>query len=171
MKNNENPKVRLRRLSHDDATVLARLADNRKIFDNLRDVFPSPYTEKDAEEFICYCMKEDPPLTFAIEYQGALAGVNGLILQKDIYRKTAEIGYWIGEPYWGSGIATSALNQLVDYAFGNLDLVRLHTGVFDYNKASRRVLEKCGFILEGIFKNSVFKNGKVYDEYRYAKLK
>lgn len=163
--------IKLREPSPGDKEKLAVVANNKKIFDNVRDFFPHPYTEKDAEEFIACCMNENLKVTFAIEYKGELVGMAGLILQKDIYRKTAEIGYWIGEPFWNMGIASTALNLLVDYAFNTLGLIRLHTGVFDYNKASQRVLEKCGFTLEAIFKKSVIKNDIILDEYRYAKLK
>ncbi len=154
----------------DDTQRLTLLANNKKIYDNLRDVFPHPYKEKDAEYFIGMCMKENPPVTFAIEYKGEFAGMIGLVPQQDVYRRTAEIGYWLGEPYRNKGIATAAVNLIVDYGFKKLKLVRIHTGVFDHNKGSQRVLEKCGFTLEAIFKKSVIKNGKILDEYRYAKL-
>jgi len=166
----ENKPVFLRELRSDDMIPLTTLANNKKIFDNVRDFFPHPYTEKDAEDFIIFCQQEDPVRTFAILYKQDLVGVIGLVLQTDVYRKTAEIGYWIGEPFWNKGIATIAVNLIVDYAFNALNLIRLHTGVFDYNKASQRVLEKCGFTLEGIFKQSILKNDKVLDEYRYARL-
>jgi len=81
---------------------------------------------------------------------------------------TAEIGYWIGEPYWSKGIATKAVRLITKYGFNKLELVRIYTGVFDYNKASQRVLEKAGFKLECIFEKSIFKNNQIYDEYRYG---
>ena len=167
----KNLPVVLRELVHDDGVPLSQLANNRKIFDNVRDFFPHPYSVKDAEDFIEYCQQEDPVRTFAILYEQKHAGVIGLVLQTDVYRKTAELGYWIGEPFWNKGIATLAVNLIADYAFDTLQLFRLHTGVFDYNKASQRVLEKCDFILEGIFRKSVVKNGAICDEYRYARLK
>jgi len=160
----------LRPFKKNDIKPVAFLCNNKKIWDNLRDFLPHPYTEKNAQEFILSCQAEDPQVTFAIEYRGDLAGCIGLLKQKDIYKLTAEIGYWIGEPYWGLGIATKAVNLLVDYGFDQLGLVRIYTGVFDYNKASQRVLEKAGFKLEGIFEKSVLKNGKICNEYRYCKL-
>jgi [ribosomal protein S5]-alanine N-acetyltransferase len=162
--------ISLRKFNLADIERLSLLANNKKIFDNVRDYFPYPYTEKNAEEFISWCVEEDPKVTFAIDFKGKLAGVIGLILQKDIYRKSAEIGYWIGEPFWNNGIAGTAVNLMCDYAFGTLGLIRIHTGVFDFNKASQRVLEKCGFTLEGIFRKSVIKNEAICDEYRYAKI-
>jgi RimJ/RimL family protein N-acetyltransferase len=112
---------------------------------------------------------ENPPCTFAIEYMGELAGCIGLVKQTDVYKLSAEIGYWIGEPYWGLGIATTAVELLTEYGFHQLGLVRIYSGVFDFNKASQRVLEKAGYQLEGIFEKSVIKNGKICNEYRYAK--
>jgi ribosomal-protein-alanine N-acetyltransferase len=173
MKSIQSPsgEISLRQPVLKDRRKIAKLADNKKIFDNVRDFFPYPYTEKNAEEFITLCRHENPKLTFAIDCQGELAGVIGLVTQPDIYRLTAEIGYWVGEPFWNRGIASNALKLMVDYGFKTLGLVRIYTGVFDYNKASQRVLEKCGFTLEGIFKKSILKNGIICDEYRYAIVK
>jgi [ribosomal protein S5]-alanine N-acetyltransferase len=163
--------VKLRKIEPDDKEPLATLANNKKIWDNVRDYMPYPYTLKDAEEFIDFCKKENPSMTFAIEYQSQFAGVIGLVKQTDIYRHSAEIGYWLGEPFWNKGIMTQAVRQLVDYGFQNIGLVRIYTGVFDYNKASQRVLEKAGFTLEAIFRKSVIKNEIIGDEYRYCLLK
>ena len=161
----------LRLLQDDDAGTIASLCNNKKIWDNVRDKLPYPYTVDDAVEFINICRNEDPKQTFVIEYKGEIAGIIGLVKQSDVYRLTAEVGYWIGEPYWGRGIATEAVKLIVKYGFEKLDLVRIYTGVFDFNKASQRVLEKAGFKLEAVFKNSVIKNNKIYDEYRYCILK
>ena len=163
--------ILLRGFSYNDQVRLAELCNNKKIWNNVRDFLPSPYSEQNALEFIQFCQKENPPTTFAIEYNGELAGCVGLVLQTDIYKLSAEIGYWIGEPYWGLGIATNAVELITDYGFNQLALIRIFSGVFDYNKASQRVLEKSGFQLEGIFKRSICKNGQICDEYRYAKLK
>jgi len=162
--------VRLRGFSDLDQVRLAGLCNNKKIWDNVRDLLPSPYTEQNALEFIRLCQQEVPATTFAIEYKGELAGCIGLVKQTDVYRLGAELGYWIGEPYWGMGIATKAVGLLTDYGFNQLGLVRIYSGVFDFNIASRRVLEKSEFKLEGIFKKSIIKNGKIGDEYRYSKL-
>lgn len=163
--------IRLREFQPSDKKRLAELANNKKIWDNVRDFFPYPYTERDAIEFIETCMKENPITTFAVECQKELVGVAGLILQTDIYKKTAEIGYWIGEPHWNKGIATKAVKLLVNYGFEGLKLRRIFSGVFENNKASQKVLEKCGFRHEGIFEKSVLKNSSIIDEYRYAIVK
>lgn len=94
-----------------------------------------------------------------------------LMVGTDIYRKSAEIGYFIGEPFWNKGITTKAVNLITKFGFENLDIVRIYTGIFEYNPASQRVLEKCGFTKEGVFRKSICKYGQVYDEIRYAKIK
>ncbi|MDT7828060.1 GNAT family protein [Pricia sp. S334] len=160
----------LRTLKPSDKTQIALLANNKKIWDNVRDAFGHPYTEKNAEEFIQRQAKSDTEDVFAIDCQGELCGLIGLILQNDIYRKSAEIGYWIGEPFWGKGIVTKAIELITIYAFDKLILIRIFAGVFEYNVASMRVLEKNGFQKEGIAKKAVFKNGEFWDEHRYGLL-
>ena len=160
--------VKLRQLTLTDSSKLAELANNKKIFDLVRDLFPHPYTIMDAEEFIACAAKEDPPVTFAIIYRGRLAGVIGLVIQQDVYRKSAELGYWIGEPFWNKGVATLAVDKIIHYAFDELDLVRIFSGVFENNPASGRVLEKNGFRFEGNSKKAVIKNNLLMDEHRFG---
>ncbi len=163
-----NNKVRLRRLKLTDKKVIAQLCNNKKIWNNLTDRFPFPYLEKDAEAFIRLTLKEVLLYNFGITYNGDLVGVIGLIKQKDVYRLSAELGYWIGEPYWGLGIATEAVKLMIDYAFERQKLIRLYSGVFDFNKASQRVLEKAGFKLDCILEKAIIKNDVICDEYRYS---
>lgn len=158
----------LRRLTNDDQSPLAKLANNKKVWDNLRDYLPFPYTDRDAGAFITLTKQEDVPATFAIEYKGQFCGVIGLVRQSDVYQMTAEIGYWIGEPFWGKGIATTAVKLITGYGLNTLGLVRIHTGVFAYNTGSMRVLEKNGYEKDGVFKKSIFKNGKIWDEHRFS---
>jgi RimJ/RimL family protein N-acetyltransferase len=162
--------VKIRPLSKKDAPIMARLANNKNIFDNLRDGFPYPYTLADAESFIENFKDHSESWIFAIEYHGEYVGNIGLIKQTDVYQKSAELGYFVGEPYWNKGIATKAIQLICDFGFQNLDIVRIHSGIYEYNKASQRVLEKCEFDKEGIFKKAIFKNGKIWDEVRYAKI-
>lgn len=162
------PTISLRPFVKEDAEAVARLCNNRKIFDNLRDLFPHPYTLQDAKDFIRHCQVHDPLLNFAIEYNKELAGTVGLLPQTDVYTGTAEIGYWIGEPYWGKGIMAEAVRQMVDYGFNKLGLRRIFTGVFEHNRRSMRVLEKAGFVREGIAKKALIKNGIIRDEHRFA---
>jgi len=163
--------IKLRPFALSDIQRLAQLANNKNVWDNLRDYIPHPYTEKDAEDYIIFCNNQNPMTNFAIAYNDELVGTIGLILQKDVYRKSAEIGYWIGEPYWGKGIVTKAVELIVEYGFKNLDIIRIFTGVFDFNIGSQKVLEKNGFEKEAIFKNAIFKNGKICNEVKYAKIK
>ncbi len=88
-----------------------------------------------------------------------VAGVN---------RHSAEIGYWLGEPFWGQGIATKAVRALTEYAFAHLDLVRIYGTVFEWNPASARVLEKAGYTHEGRLRKSITKDGKIIDQLLYA---
>ena len=162
--------VSLRSFTLDDAAAMTALADNPLIAQNLRDGFPNPYTLQDAERFLKMATSMDPQSFFAIEYQGVYVGNISLMPGTDVYRKSAEIGYFIGEPYWGKGIATAAVKLIIDYGFKQLGLSRIHTGVYEYNPASMHVLEKCGFQKEGVFRKSVFKKGQLWDEVRYALL-
>ncbi|MGB5500231.1 MAG: GNAT family protein [Maribacter sp.] len=166
-----NQVIKLRPLKAADKFQLAQLANNKKIYDNVRDHFPYPYNEDDAKAFINTTIEEDPKQNFGIEYEGNICGAIGLILQKDVYRKSAEMGYWIGEPYWGKGFATKAIELITEYGFDNLNLLRIYAGVFDFNIASMKVLEKNGFKKEGISRDAVLKNGRIRNEHRYYKLK
>jgi len=161
--------IKLRPFRLTDSARLVQLANNENIARNLRDGFPNPFTVEHAEAFIRKFKDLDPPTLFAIEYKGEYVGNISLSKGSDVYRKSAEIGYFIGEEYWNKGIASAALNLICEYGFKNLDIVRIHTGVFEHNQASRRVLEKCGFVKEGVFKKAVYKRDQFWDEVRYAK--
>jgi len=162
--------IRLRPFRLSDADKLTEMANNKKISLNLRDGFPHPYTRHDAVTFIQHCLDMHHPTFFAIEFKGEHVGNISLAPCQDVYRKSAEIGYFIAEPYWNKGIASAAVKVIVQFGFSNLGLMRIHTGVFEYNTASQRVLEKCGFVKEGIFRKAVFKEGELWDEVRYAIL-
>ncbi len=161
--------VTLRNLRRTDKYRMAEMANNKKVADNLRDAFPYPYTVADAQKFINTSIGQKPQQVFAIEYQGKYVGNIGLYKQDDIYSRSAELGYFIGEPYWNKGITTRAVKLICDYGFRELDIVRIYSGVFDFNHASQRVLEKCGFEREAVLRNAVIKNGQICDEIRYAK--
>lgn len=163
--------VILRELEEIDLPKLAKYADNEKISINLRNAFPHPYGIEDAERFYKMVQSQNPKTFFAVEYQGEYVGNISLVVGGDVYRNSAEIGYFIGEPFWNKGIVTKAVHLIVEFGFEKLGLKRIHTGVFEYNKASQRVLEKCGFEMEGIFKKSITKNGVICNEVRYAKIK
>lgn len=160
--------ITLESLKTADAETIARLANNRALWLNLRDRMPQPYTLADAVWFVETALTGNLGLVFGIYAEGEFAGVAGVVMQTDIHRLSGEIGYWLGEPYWGRGIATAAIRQLVEYIFANTDLIRLFAGIFAYNKASMRVLEKNGFTLDIIQRAAVYKAGKIVDEYRYS---
>lgn len=162
--------VTIRKFRRNDKYRMAEIANNMKIAINLRDAFPYPYSLEDARKFINMCLRIKPYQVFAIEFEGEYVGNIGIHKQDDVYRKTAELGYFIGEQYWNRGITTRAVNLICDYGFRELDVIKIFSGVFSFNTASQRVLEKCGFEREAVLKSSVIKNGKIYDEFRYAKI-
>lgn len=164
------PEVFLRPWKKSDAQKLAQLANNRIIWNNLRDSLPQPYTLKNAEEWIYYCNRQKPLLNFAVMYNAQLAGSIGCIPKTDVYRKCMEIGYFIGEQYWNHGIATHAVHILLDYIHKEFDVVRVTAEVFEHNKASMRVLKNNGFYLESIRRKSAVKNDVVIDDYVWVKL-
>ncbi len=171
MTTNSETNIKLRSLKKEDAGRLALLCNNKKIWDNVKDIFPHPYKLSDAHKFIDHCNNENPISTFAIEYNNELVGAIGLMPQTDVYRLSAELGYWIGEPYWNKGIATQAVKIIVEFGFTKLGLVRIYSGVFEHNVASMKVLEKAGFELECIAKNAIIKNGKICNGHRYAMIR
>jgi RimJ/RimL family protein N-acetyltransferase len=162
--------VTLRRPDPADNHIIAELANNRRVWDNITDIMPHPYSVADANTFINMAITSDINRIFAIEQKGRLAGIIGLNGQTGVFRLTAEIGYWIGEPYWNKGIATNAVRLLTHYGIKKLGLVRIYANVYDFNKASQRVLEKAGYHFEGIAKKAIIKNGIVLDDYRYSFL-
>ena len=150
-----------------DEAALVKYADNRRIWIKLDDRFPHPYTTPDAREWIDISSRE-PVTNFAIATSEEAIGGIGLRLLDGLFRRSAEVGYWLGEPYWGRGIATVALKSIVDFAFKEFDLVRLQALVFAGNTPSAHVLEKNGFKLEGRMVKGVFKDGENIDALLYA---
>ncbi|MGI6004307.1 MAG: GNAT family N-acetyltransferase [Christensenellales bacterium] len=161
----------LRPWEREDAPSLARYADNEKIGRNLRDGFPYPYRLEDAETFIASACEDAAQIMRAIVVCGEAVGGIGVHRRKNVYRRTGEIGYWLGEPFWGRGIVSRAAAQLCREVFETTDMVRIEAGVFAFNGASARVLEKAGFTLEGRLRKSVFKNGEMHDSLLFALIK
>ena len=151
-----------------DITSLVRYANNPRVAQNLMNSFPHPYTEVDGRAFIALALQMKPPNRMAIEINGEAAGGIGLHLQPDIYCKNAELGYWLAEPYWGKGIMTEVVAQMVAYGFQHFDIDRIFAKPFGSNLSSQRVLEKAGFVLEGRFEKTIFKNGVYQDELVYT---
>lgn len=163
----------LRKWNLSDALDVARYANNEKIACNLRDGFPYPYTEENAISYIESCMvgNDAEKLCRAIAVDGEAVGSIGVFLGSDVYRKSAELGYWLAEKYWGKGIMTQAVKLICAEAFEKLDVARIYAEPFGHNLGSRRVLEKAGFTYEGIMKCGVCKNGIIYDYCMYALLR
>jgi ribosomal-protein-alanine N-acetyltransferase len=160
-----------------DAAALARLADNPSVWRNLRDGFPNPYTKKDARAWIRGVTRTVPMTHFAILAadggtggEGILAGGIGFVLKTDIHAGTAEIGYWLGEPFWGRGIMSAALAAFSPFALAEFRLRRLYARVLEWNPSSMRVLEKCGYAREGLLRKSALKDGRVADEILFARV-
>lgn len=153
-----------------DAPFIAKYANNRKIWINLRDAFPHPYSLGDAQAFISRVIRADPITVFAIATKAEAIGSIGLMLGKDVHRFTAEMGYWLAEPYWGKGIMTHAVQFLTAWAFQELKLHRISAEPYATNTASHRVLEKAGFTLEGVLRSSVFKDGKILDQFLFSQI-
>ena len=151
-----------------DEASLVRHANNRNISRNLRDRFPYPYTAGDADVWIGRASAETPPCNFAIVVDGAAVGGIGLELGEDVFRRSAEVGYWLGEPFWGRGIVTEAVHAVTEYAFATFDLCRLQAHVFEGHLASARVLEKAGYTLQSRARLAVTKDGRTIDRLEYA---
>lgn len=153
-----------------DAPQLARALSNKRILDNLRDGLPYPYTEKDAADYILAMRNADANRTFAfaIAVDGVAIGSIGAFRCENIHARTAELGYYIAEAYWGNGLATSAVKQVRDHVFAHSDILRIFAEPFAHNIASCRVLEKAGFLYEGLLRSNAVKNGAVVDMKMYA---
>ena len=158
----------LRPYRRDDEASLVRYADNRNVSRNMRDRFPFPYTAAEAREWITRVSAQAPVANFAIVVGGEVVGGIGLEPGVDVFRRMAEVGYWLGEPFWGRGLATEALRAVTEYAFQTFDICRLEAGVFEWNPASARVLEKAGYTLEGRARLAVTKDGRAGDRLLYV---
>jgi ribosomal-protein-alanine N-acetyltransferase len=154
-----------------DEPSLVHHANNRNIWKNLRDLFPHPYTFDDAVRWIETGSKRDGTLNFAIVVDGSAVGGIGLVFDDDAVAHTAEIGYWLGEEFWGRGIATEAVRAVTQFGITHCGLDRVYAGVFEWNYASMRVLEKAGYRLESRNRKSVVKDGSVIDEIVYASVR
>ena len=153
-----------------DRDAIVKHANNRNVWINLRDRFPHPYTVNDARRWLDMVVGQEPEMNFAIAVADEAVGGIGFTVQHDVARRSAEIGYWLGEEFWGRGIGTEALIAVTDYAFSNYDVCRLYAHVFDWNRASARVLEKAGYEFEGRMKKSVTKDGQTVDQLMHAMI-
>ncbi len=151
-----------------DLSRLTTLINNQNIVRYMSNQIPHPYTEEDGSLFLSKVVGQNPVQVFAITFRDEVVGSIGIFPQTDIYEKNAEIGYWLGEDYWGQGIMTEAILQIVEYGFKTFDLTRIFARPFSSNKASQRVLQKAGFMHEATIVNGVYKNGEYLDSVIYS---
>ena len=161
----------IRDLRLDDAEPMTVLAANPNVARTLRDLFPQPYKLQDARDFIAGSATGQAGQNFAITRQQEFLGVIGYWPGQDVYRNSAEIGFWLGEPFWGHGLMTTVVAGFAEHLLANLGFRRVFAGVFSSNPGSARVLEKAGFTREGVMRNHVHKNGEILDEWVYARLR
>lgn len=161
----------LRPLGDRDVESLVRHANDRAVWRNLRDAFPHPYRAEDARKFLAMLAEPSNARVFGIEVDGAIVGACGVHPQTDVYARSAEIGYWLGTAFHGRGLMTKVVRAVSDFAFTHDWLERLYASVFEWNPASMRVLEKCGFQREGVLRKSVFKDGQLLDAVLYARVR
>ena len=159
----------LREFRRGDEPSIVRHANNRAVWRNVRDSFPHPYTLADARNWIQLASREGLNQVFAIDVDGFAVGAIGVHPGEDVYRFSAELGYWLGEEYWNRGIVTEAVQAVTGYAFESLGMSRVHAEVFEWNHASMRVLEKAGFTREGVSKSSAFKDRALIDQVVFAR--
>ncbi len=151
-----------------DVDTVPAYANNRKIWMNLRDAFPHPYTKHSARDWIRGVKQRSPETSFAIAVDDEAVGGIGYVLHPDVERVSAEIGYWLGEPFWGRGITTEALRAVTAYAMQTHGLTRVFAVPFAWNQPSCRVLEKAGYVLEARLRKSAIKDGRLTDQFQYA---
>ena len=162
--------ILLKELELSDTEKFAKLANNKKIWQNMRDVFPYPYSIDNAIDFISRTNESESSFVFGVFYNKELAGAIGLHRLDDINRFTVELGYWLGEPYWNKGIASKAVKKIIEFGFKNLDINRIFASTLETNIASQKVLLKNNFIFEGISRKSAYKDGVFLDEHRFSLL-
>src|SRR3974377_326185 len=138
-------RLSLRAPSHSDVAAMVALAGDRRVAEKTARI-PHPYSAADAAGLRASINQTGGETVFAIELDGALIGMCSL----DPRRDGAELGYWLGVPFWGYGYGTEAVRGLIDYAFAKLGHEVLSSGARVSNPASRRVLEKCGFQWTGV---------------------
>jgi len=158
----------LRKWELNDLDDLVKYANNSNVSKFMTNKFPCPYLPENGKEFIEMAMKGNPANIFAIEIDGHASGGIGLHLQADVHEKNAELGYWLAEPFWGNGIITNAIKEMVTYGFSTFQINRIFAVPFGTNISSQKVLEKAGFVLEARFDKTIYKNGEYLDELVYA---
>lgn len=166
-----NDQYLIRDFQLDDIDALVKYANNYNIFRWVKDNFPYPYSNRDAEQWITVSRNTNDGLNYAITTQKELIGGIGVKFKEDVYRYSWELGYWLGEPFWGKGIATEAVKVFTKYLFSHYNIRSITANVYEGNKASMKVLTKAGFKLDGIIRKAVFKEKLFWDLYVYSILR
>jgi ribosomal-protein-alanine N-acetyltransferase len=162
------PRCTVRSWTLDDVDDLVVAANNRNVWANLRDAFPHPYGPEHAHAFIASAMTLEPETRWAIDVDGVAVGSIAIVLQDDIERVSAELGYFLAEPFWGKGVMSDAVRAVTLHAVEAFGLTRVFAVPFAENAASARVLEKAGYTLEGVMRRSAIKAGVIRDQLLYA---
>ncbi len=164
---------KLRAWQLSDKESLVQYANNPKVSENLRDIFPYPYTEKDAAQWLAIATNQPNPVKeFAIDIDGSAVGGVGIALGSGERRIVAEIGYWLGEPFWGKGVMTRVVRELVNYSFSQFpEVLKLKAPIHARNLGSQGVVKNSGFSLEGVERSGVIKQGQVLDVMQYGLLR
>jgi [ribosomal protein S5]-alanine N-acetyltransferase len=169
----EGPFFKLRALVAEDAPGLQRCADDKAVWLNLFEGFPSPYTLAEAKAW-CEGGSREPALghVWGLEFEGSVIGCISIRQDKGWLRCNAEVGYWIGRPFWQRGITSAALKLVCDWAWESVpELTRIYAPIFARNAGSQAVAKSCGFEQEGVFKQSAIKAGEVIDRTQWALLR
>lgn len=161
----------IREFQQTDVSSLVKYANNYNVARFLRDAFPHPYTQEHAVRWINFVTIDSFNLSFAIANEKELIGGIGATPNQDVNRFTSEIGYWLAEPFWNKGIITKAVKTFCSYLFTNYDFNHLTASIYEGNDASIRVVQKVGFVLEGVMRKNVFKENRFLDQYIYGLLK
>ena len=165
------PGVRLRAWRRDDVDALLRHANDPRVPRGLSDRFPHPYTRGDAEAFLAGGVVDLADPVFAIEIAGEACGGIGARAFAAERSIGAELGYWLGHAHWGRGLMTRVVAAFAPWAMDALALQRLQATVLDFNLASARVLQKNGFVEEGVLRRAVRKGGRVHDLRMFARVR
>ena len=160
--------IKLRPWKDSDLENLVKYANNVKIAQNLTNHFPHPFTTESGKKFVARANHVSPINLLAITTNDEAIGAIGIHQQDDIFCKNSELGYWLAEPFWGKGLCTKAVKEMVIYGFKTFDINRIFARPFKANIGSQKVLEKAGFKLEATFEKTIFKDGTFHDELVYA---
>jgi ribosomal-protein-alanine N-acetyltransferase len=169
----ETERLTLRPFRPGDSPAVQLLAGERSIADTTMNI-PHPYEDGMAEEWISghkSAYEDGTAITFAIELRGdgSLVGAIGLRIDRGLNK--AELGYWVGQPFWNRGYATEAAIALLAFGFDELKLNRIHAAHLARNPSSGRVMEKAGMLLEGTARQDIVKWGKYEDLVSYGLLR